>query len=67
MVVKKARLAVGTDAESSCPNEDELAQFLGRSLPWTKARAVEAHFDECHDCRRLTFALASVELSSKLR
>ena len=34
-----------------CPDETELVRFLARSLPAPRARALEAHFDRCRDCR----------------
>jgi hypothetical protein len=46
---------------NDCPDEMELARFLARSLPTSRARALEDHFDLCRDCRRLVFALAGTD------
>lgn len=43
----------------TCPDESQLASFLGGRLSRESAHAVETHFDECDSCRQLAFALAT--------
>jgi hypothetical protein len=46
---------------AECPDDAELAQFLDRRLEAARARLLEAHFDRCHECRELAFALAELD------
>ncbi|HEY5920313.1 MAG TPA: serine/threonine-protein kinase, partial [Kofleriaceae bacterium] len=45
----------------NCPEHDEIDAFVARRLRPDQAVALEAHFDQCNECRRLVFALAPEE------
>lgn len=45
----------------ACPDEMTLARFAVRSLPMQQASRVSRHCLHCRDCRRLTYALATLD------
>lgn len=46
---------------ASCPDDDELAGFLDRTLSAERTRVLEDHFDACALCRELAFMLAGID------
>jgi hypothetical protein len=54
-------LGAVSSTTSTCPGDEELAQFLDRRLARPRAQQLEAHFDRCQDCRELVFMLAALD------
>ncbi|HVK87552.1 MAG TPA: zf-HC2 domain-containing protein, partial [Kofleriaceae bacterium] len=46
---------------TDCPEHEQIDAFLARTLRPEQAVALEAHFDQCDECRLLAFALAPEE------